>query len=171
MLVEPSAETYDRILRLRVVRSFTEAAVSEDDVRAILEAGRWTGSSKNRQGWRLAVITDEADRRHLAATGRFTEPMLGAPVAMALIRTPDGNDFDIGRLAQNLMLAAAALGLGSCPVTLHDEAEAARVLGLPDDHGCRWAVVIGHPDEAAERDGRAARPMRGRLPLDELVWR
>lgn len=169
-LIEPSPETYHRILGLRVVRNFTPDPVPEEEIEAILEAGRWTGSSKNTQGWRFAVITEEGARRRLADTGRFTEPLRRAPLAIALVSTPDGGDFDIGRLAQNLMLAAAARGLGSCPVTLHDEAAAADVLGLPDDHSCRWAVVFGYPDEEAERAGRAERPPGGRRSLGDLRW-
>jgi nitroreductase len=173
MLVPPSPETYDRILGLRVVRAFTDEPVAEDDLAAVLEAGRWTGSSKNTQGWRLAVITDGDMQSRLADTGSFTDPVRNAPVTIALVSTPEGNDFDIGRLSQNLMLAAAARGLGSCPVSFHDESAAAELLGLPADHRCRWGVVMGHPAEAAERAARTARPqgMTGRKPVDDLLWR
>jgi nitroreductase len=172
MLVPPSPETYDRILRLRVVRAFTDEPVAHDDLTAVLEAGRWTGSSKNTQGWRLAVITDPELRSRLADTGRFTDPVRNAPITVALISTPEGNDFDIGRLSQNLMLAADARGLGSCPVSFHDASLAGEILGLPADHRCRWGVAIGHPDEETERAVRAGRPatMTGRKPLEDLLW-
>lgn len=171
-IVAPSSETYESIVGLRVVRNFTDRPVPTDVLDAVLEAARWTGSSKNRQGWRFAVITDDETRLRLAEAGSFTAPLRHATVAIGLVRTPDGNDFDIGRLAQNLMLAAAAHGLGSCPVTLHDPAAAAAVLGLPDDHACRWAVAMGYPDDEREHEGRASRrpAMSGRLPLDELLW-
>jgi nitroreductase len=169
----PSQETYESIVALRVVRSFTDRPIPDDVLDAVLEAGRWTGSSKNSQGWRFAVITDDETRLRLAEAGRFTGPLREAAVAIGLVRTRQGDDFDIGRLAQNLMLAAAALGLGSCPVTLHDPDVAAAVLGLPDDHACTWTVALGYPDEEREREGRASRrpAMSGRLPLDELLWK
>lgn len=140
----------------------------------MLEAARWTGSSKNRQGWRFLVIDGEEERRGVASAGRFTTPVENAPVTVALVRTPEGNDFDIGRAAQNLMLAAAARGIGSCPVTLHHEARVREVLGLPEGHHCKWVIALGYPDEEAEREGRRRARKRGttgRIPLEELVHR
>ena len=73
-----------------------------------------------------------------------------------------------------MMLAAAALGVGSCPVTLHKEAEARAVLGIPDDHFSRYAIAVGYPDEDTERAGRVAQRQwlpHGRKPMEELVHR
>ena len=78
-------------------------------------------------------------------------PLVGVPLVIALVRLPGGGDFDIGRVAQNMMEAAGALGIGSCPVTLHREACARERLHVPDDHGCRYALAFGYPDLEAER--------------------
>ena len=82
------------------------------------------------------------------------------------MRTPGGYEFDSGRVAQNVMLAADAIGLATCPVTLHRDDEAAAVLGLPDGRRCRYAIALGY----ASADARPGR-MGGRKPLDELVHR
>lgn len=153
------------IRRLRVVRSFLPDPVSPDDMAAVLEAGRWTGSSKNDQAWAVVVVDDPERRKELAATGRYADPIVTAPAAVAVVRLPAGNDFDQGRLAQNLMLAAAGRGLGSCPVTLHDDTAAAKVLGLPSAHRVRWAIAIGHP-------AGTTRPFSGggRKPLSDFAY-
>lgn len=166
--------TYDDVLGLRVVRRFLDRPVPAAERDALLEAARWTGSSKNVQGWGFVVIDRPEDRDRVAAAGRFSGPVRAAPLTIALVRTPDGNDFDIGRVAQSLMLAAAARGLGSCPVTLHDQSAARSALRLPDGHECRWVVAVGYPDPDAEREQRAERRragMSGRKPLEELVHR
>jgi len=168
------SDTYRDVLGLRVVRRFLDRPVPAGEVAALLEAARWTGSSKNTQGWAFVVLEDAEDRERVAAAGRFSSPVRAAPLTIALVRTPDGNDFDIGRAAQNIMLAAAARGLGSCPVTLHDQAAAREALRLPEGHQCRWVVAIGYPDPSAEREQRAERRragMSGRKPLEELVHR
>ena len=160
-----SDDLVQQIRRLRVVRSFLPDPVSAEDLAAVLEAGRWTGSSKNDQAWAVVVVDRPERRKELAAAGRYAAPILAAPVAIALVRLPGGNDFDQGRLAQNIMLAAAGRGLGSCPVTLHDDATAAKVLGLPSGHRVRWAIAIGHPDGAT-------RPFAGggRKPLRDFAY-
>jgi nitroreductase len=82
---------------------------------------------------------------------------------------PDGYEWDAGRVAHNIMLAAAANGVGSCPITLHRDELARDVLSVPNDHSCRYVVALGYPDEEAERSGRAASPMGGRRTIDDLV--
>ena len=171
-LFEPSMDTYERINGLRVVRMYRPDPLDDAHIEMILEAGRWTGSSKNTQPWAFVVVTDPGDRQRLAECGSFTGPLLGAPLVVVVVRLPDGGDFDMGRAAQNMMQAAAALGIGSCPVTLHHEACARKQLHVPDDHGCRWALGFGYPDvesEAGLRKGIRSTIPRGRKPLTELV--
>lgn len=158
--------TYDRILKLRAIRSFLPEAVSDEDVSRLLEAARWTGSSKNRQDWSFVVVTDPEQMARLAECGSFTDPIRNAPLALALVQEPGGYEFDTGRLAQNVMLAADAIGLASCPITLHDDERAHRVLGLPEGARCRYALAIGYPAPSA-----GPRRFGGRKPLDELVHR
>jgi nitroreductase len=157
-------DTYDRILRLRALRSYEERQLSDEDLSRILEAARWTGSSKNRQNWSFIVVRDPQQKSRLADCGDFTDPVRDAPVAIAIVQEPEGYEFDSGRVAQNIMLAADAIGVATCPITLHRDDQAAEVLGLPDGARCRYAVTLGYL--AA---GAAPRRFGGRKPLDELV--
>ena len=155
---------YQNVLKLRVVREFQERPISDPHLHAILEAGRWTGSSKNRQAWSIVVITDPELKGRIVECGDFTDPIRRAPLAIALVKEADGNDFDIGRLAQNLMLAASPLGVASCPITFHRSTDAAQVLGLPDGAACRYGIAFGYPAEE-----RRPAKLGGRKPLDEFV--
>lgn len=163
-------DTYEFVKGLRVTRNYTNEPIAEADVTRILEAGRWTGSSKNTQRWAFVPLRDGKTRAAVAACGSFTMPLLNATFAIALVRLPDGYEFDIGRVAQNMMLAAASLGIGSCPITLHDADRARSTLHLPEGHTCRYAIAFGYPDAEVEQAARAQRPYGGRKPLDELVW-
>ena len=160
------SETYEDILALRAIRHFEDRPVADEDMHAVLEAARWTGSSKNRQNWSFIVVDDPDQKQRLLESGDFMTPVRNAPAAICLVQEPDGYEFDTGRLAQNIMLAADAIGLATCPVTLHREEVAADVLELPEDRRCRYAVAIGYPAPTAE-PGR----MGGRKPMDDLVHR
>lgn len=157
-------DRYEAILHLRAIRAYRGDVLTGDTITAILEAARWTGSSKNRQSWSFVVVTDHGQRERLAACGDFTDPIRNAPVTIALVQEPEGYEFDTGRLAQNIMLAADALGVATCPITLHREQDAASVLGLPAGARCRYAVTLGHAAPSA-----APAKMGGRKPLDDLV--
>ncbi len=158
------SDTYDFIIGLRAIRDYRREPLSNDDLGAILEAGRWTGSSKNRQSWSFLAVTDPERLQGLAEHGDFTQPVRDSAATVVLIQEPGGNMFDIGRAAQNMMLAAQAIGVASCPITLHRENDAATFLGVPDGAVARYAVALGYPTEDAR-----PRRMGGRKRAAEVV--
>jgi nitroreductase len=160
-------DTYQRILKLRAVRTFRPEPLSEEDLNAILEAARWTGSAKNSQDWTFIVVRDPDQKERLATAGNFTKPMRNAPCAIALVDESTGYEFDVGRAAQNIMLAADAIGVASCPVTLHKEERAVEVLGIPKSARARYAVCLGYAtDEPLPKRGWGG---GGRKALDKVV--
>lgn len=155
---------YSDIIALRAIRDYESRQLTSADLERILLAARSTGSSKNLQNWSWVVVQDAARRDRLAECGDFTVPVRNAPTVVCLVQEPAGYEFDTGRLAQNIMLAAAAIGVASCPITLHRHEMAAAVLGLPDDRRCRYAVTLGYP-----APGAGPRRFGGRKPLEELT--
>ena len=158
-------ETYRAIVTKRDTRQFLPDPVDEHDLRRILEAGRMAGSAKNEQVNRRLVVTDDDTRKRLSECGKFADWLPGAPVVIVFVAPKEGGrPFDYGRMAQNMMVMANALGLASCPMTFHDEDGARQVLGLPDDLSAPMGVAVGHrgpPDP-----DRKSSP---RVPLDEVV--
>ncbi|MDE0171017.1 MAG: nitroreductase family protein [bacterium] len=172
MPLREQPDCYRHVVGLRAVRRFQAAAIPDDDVVAILEAGRWTGSARNRQAWAFVVMSGPDEVARLAEAGLPGSPLTRAPLAIALVQLPNGNDFDMGRAAQNMMLAAGARGIGSCPVTLRNQQLAADVLQLPEGYMARRAIAFGFPDDQAEAVDRAERRAgggAGRRPLERLV--
>ena len=158
-------DAYACIRSKRDTRDYAARAISEESLQRILQAGRMAGSSKNTQPWAFVVLRDPKRREELAACGQFAKHVPAAPVAIAVVLTPPGGgDFDAGRAAQNMMLAAWAEGITSCPVSMHDRECAARALGLPEGHRVAIVIAFGYPASEASRHRGVAR-----TPLDELV--
>ena len=111
-------------------------------------------------------MQDPGQQARVAECGDFTVPVQNAPTTLCLVEEPNGYEFDTGRLAQNVMLAAAALGVASCPITLHREEMAHEVLDLPEGARCRYAVTLGYP-----APGAGPRRFGGRKPLEEMTHR
>jgi nitroreductase len=151
------SELYSAVRGLRASRNFKPEPLSTEHLELVLEAARWTGSSKNNQDWLFVVVDDSAGAALLASAGSFTRPIENAAATIALVKLEGGNDFDIGRAAQNIMLAAEALGIGSCPITLHNTERSAEVLGLSDGQEAHYAVALGYVDTAAEEAERRER--------------
>lgn len=157
-------DTYDFIISLRAIRDYKPDALKDDDLASILEAARWTGSSKNRQSWSFIAVTDHDRLQGLAEHGDFTQPVRDSAATVVLVQEPGGNMFDIGRAAQNMMLAAKAVGVASCPITLHRDAQARSFLGAPDGTVTRYAVALGYPTDDAKPANRG-----GRKPVESVI--
>lgn len=166
-------DTYQCIMTKRELRSFTDGAIPDDVLRQILNAGRLSGSSRNRQPWHFIVVRDRGRLQNLATFGRFAQHVATAAAAIVLVIDDPAQGFDAGRCAQNMMLAAWNHGIASCPASLHQAAEAKRFLGVPDDKAIAVTISLGYPDPRGRRPiERAVLRIltgRGRRPLDSMV--
>ena len=156
----------DFLKSLRAVREFTPRAIAPDVVEDIVEVARWSGSAGNRQ---FAEIITVSDRETLTALSRlpgYAGHLRAAALGMVLVMPgewPEGETFDEGRLAERIMLAAAAHGVGSSIGWFSPEgrSEAKRILGVPGKRVIRTIVSMGYP---------AHPPRRGRRkPISDLV--
>ncbi|OGN87006.1 MAG: hypothetical protein A2X23_12560 [Chloroflexi bacterium GWC2_73_18] len=169
-------ETRQSIRRVRAVRRFADRPLPGDVVEQILDGARHAGSAKNLQRWDFIVVTDRETLARLGAVGPWAGHLAGAAVAIALV-TPEPRGpgaplsvaFDLGRAAQNMVLSAWELGVGSVPATVYDQGLARGILGYPADRHCEYILSFGYPADPAD----LARPPRagGRKPLGSIVRR
>jgi nitroreductase len=161
-------ETWSAIDSLRVVRTFAAHPLEPAHLARILAAARRTGSSKNGQDWQFIVVRDRARLEALSKVGPYAGHLAGAAAAVALVAPTRLDRWDLGRAAQDMMLAAWELGIGSVPATVYESEMAARLLQLPADQDCHYLISFGYPaDETVlTRPNRAG----GRKPLAELVF-
>ncbi len=159
-----SMDAYQTIVTKRDSRSYLEKPIEDEVLRRIVQAGRMAGSAKNTQPCRFVIVREAERKAELAACGQFTQHVPAAAAAIVVCLPQTGGEFDAGRAAQNMMLAAWGDGVASCPVSMQDQECARRTLGLPE--GWRVAVVLalGYP-EPSEPLGRGVK----RLPLEEVV--
>lgn len=169
-------ETQESIRRVRAVRRFADRPLPDAVVEEILDAGRHAGSAKNLQRWDFVVVTGRDTLERLAAVGPWAGHLAGAAAAIALVTpdprapgTPLSVSFDLGRAAQNMVLAAWELGVGSVPATVYEQVLARGILGYPEDRHCEYILSFGYPADPSD----LARPPRagGRRPLDSIVHR
>jgi nitroreductase len=158
----------------RAIREFADRPLEEDRLRRILDAGRRAGSSKNLQRWEFIVCRDRGHLSELAAVGPWAGHLAGAAVGVALV-TPDPSAadaplsvmFDLGQAAENMMLVAWEMGIGSVPATVYHHDLARRLLGYPADRHCEYILSFGYPANPA--DLTAPRRAGGRKALDDIV--
>ena len=172
----PSRAAVRPLLRTRQVREFTTKPPSDEQLDALLEVARWTGSSQNTQPWRFILIRDIATIREIANAGMtLTRSLQSATAAIAIVLPLDPDAatslaFDEGRVAERILIGASMLGLGGAVAWLKGPARPVvqQLLGLPADRMIRTVMALGHPTEAALAPKRP--PGTARLPRAELVF-
>ena len=175
-MAEPSF--FDVVRSQRGVRFYKPDPVSGEDVDRILRAAVRAPSASNKQDWVFVVVRDPGVKRRLGELyregqqrsrgagssapptrpqpGHFAQDMEHVPViVMACIANGGTRALGMVQAAsiypavQNLMLAAAALGLGTRLTTIWHSAEAEikELLGIPDDYSPAALIPLGYPAE------------------------
>ena len=99
-------DAYTCIRTKRDTRAYQDKPIPEQSLRRILQAGRMAGSAKNLQPCRFVVLQDAPKKEELAVCGQFAQHTASAPVVVAIVLPQGEREFDAGRCAQNMMLAA-----------------------------------------------------------------
>jgi nitroreductase len=161
----------DAIRTKRAIRKFQEKPLPDDVVRAILNAGRRSQSSKNEQTWQFIAIRDKPMLKALSECGTWAGHLAGAALGIAILTpNPEGKFqimFDAGQAAAFMQLAAWELGIGSVPASIYEHEKARRVLGFPSEWHLRIALSFGYPVDETKLS--AAPKKGGRRPLEEMV--
>src|SRR6266700_5634116 len=100
-------EAYLAIVSKREVREYSDRPIAPDLARRILDAGRVSGSSANKQQWRFIVVESE-DRRERLAELVYVPSNVRSAKLIVVIAVPGSGpgSYDAGRCSQNMMLAA-----------------------------------------------------------------
>ncbi len=166
-------DAYLAIVSKRDERQYAEQPIEEDVVRRILDAGRVAGSAANRQPWRFVVLETSELVERVAATVYSSRNVLTAKLVVAIV-TERPAAFDVGRAAQNMMLAAWNEGVTSCPNGTRDAEATRRELGLGGDERVQTILSFGYPASGRDAESRPAEEWSRRArrkALDEVVRR
>lgn len=162
-------EVLEIIKKRRSVRSYKQEAVPEELLDAILEAGTFAPTGMNRQSPVIISVTSEKYRKELSrlnaeVLGKETDPYYGAPAIVLVLANPEIGTFveDASCVLENMMLAAASLGLGSVWVNRERQIfdsergkEFLREWGLPERLRGVGSIALGYAaaplSEAAKR--------------------
>lgn len=157
----------DLILATRSFRSFdASTAVSEDQLRALVDHARFTASSMNLQVLKFRFVTDSAEKTAVQSSVRWATkvrdiiklPPVGHEPAAFIVICADKNVYpaadslliDVGIAAEAIMLAAAEMGLGGCMMSSFSKDTLPSLLNMPKGVEPKLVLALGKPDEVVE---------------------
>ena len=168
-------EALDLLLNRRSIRSFSTRQVSDEVIQQILQAGLHAATAMNRQSWHITVVQNqqflnqinaavaavlvESEVPSLVERGSSSDFSVFHHAPTVCFVSSDGSDYslaDCANACQNMCLAAAALGLGSCYigsfVQAFDHTSGDQIIqrfSLPEGYLPVFAVAIGHMGEGS----------------------
>jgi nitroreductase len=166
-------KTMDSIYSRRSIRQYKPQQITSQETKTILNAAIYAPSARNLQNWHFSVIQDRA--LHLKLKRILKENMDNSGIGFLIQRAEDPNfdpffnaptvvfisgdsgdkfvDVSCGAAAQNLMLAAESLHIGSCIIATPEllfaadkEDELKKELGFPSGYHFVCAITLGYKD-------------------------
>lgn len=161
--------TVTDLLERRSSRMYKSEQITDEELKTVLEAGKYAPSAMNRQSSVMVVLQDKEaiarlSRMNAAIMNSDKDPFYGAPTVIIVLGDRNNrNAVQDGSLVMgNLMNAAHAIGLGSCWINrAYEEFETEEGKALLASWGVKGDLIgIGHcilgypldlPKEAAPR--------------------
>ena len=153
-------DVFEAVSTVLAVRSYRPDPIAHDIVARIIEAGRLTGSSMNRQPWHFVVVDDRATLQRMGELAQTGPYIAQAPLAIvvAVGKTPFGVS-DGSRAIQSMVLTAWAEGVGSNWVGFRGLEEIRTLLGIPDEFEVLAALPFGYPVEPGGQGKKKRKPL------------
>jgi nitroreductase len=154
-------EVFEAVRTILAVRSYKDTPVPADVVQRIVEAGRLTGSSQNRQPWRFIVVQDRETLSKLAAITAHGPYISQAPlaIAVAIEKASRFSVSDGSRAIQSMMLTAWSEGVGANWAGFVGMSEQKKLLGVPDEFDLLAIVPFGYPVTPGGRGKKKRKPL------------
>lgn len=178
-------ELFETIIGRRSVRDYLDSAISEDDLRKILEGARWAPSWANKQCARYVVVKDSPVKTQLKETLTPNNPARDSfdvcPAVIAVLgrlKTAgykkglphddrQWHMYDCALATQNICLGAHALGLATVIVGAFDYRAAGEILGLTEEYQVVCLLPLGYPKRTP--DAPARKDLSGLVSTDSFT--
>jgi nitroreductase len=143
----------------RSIRKYQDRPVSREDLETLVDCGHLAATARGEQPWEFVVVTDPAMRQQLAdlmPSGKF---LAQAPAAIVVFCRDTQYFLEDGSAAtQNILVAAAALGLGTCWVAGDKKPfapDVCRMLGAPEPCRLIATIAVGYAVDTPNPPKRA----------------
>ena len=150
-------ETFEAILKRRSIRRYKAKDITDKVIKRLLEAAMAAPSAHNGQPWEFVVVKDKEMRSKLSKVHSYAWMCAEAPFVIVVCGNKDDLSWieDCSAAAENMLVAAAEIGLGGCWIAARgtkysgkdDGQIIADILGIPKTSGVLCMLSFGYPDE------------------------
>ncbi len=158
-------DALEAIRQRRSVRSYRPEPVAGELLERLVDCGRLAPTAMAKEPWEFVVVRDGGMLRRIAERTDYGKFIADAPACIAVFCKEIKYYLEDGCAAtENILVAAAALGLGACWVAGDKKGyadEMRRMLGVPEGYRLVSLLSVGYPADEA--------PPRRKRPLEEVL--
>jgi nitroreductase len=152
-------ETLETIAKRRSIRKYKSETVSKEILSKLVDAGRLAPTANNEQPWDFVIITERDKLRRIADLAEYGKFIADVPACIVVLCRPAKYYVEDGSAATTqILLAATALGLGTCWVAGDKKSYAGQIValcGAPVEYKLVSMIAIGHAAEVPSPSKRA----------------
>ncbi|NMC68428.1 MAG: nitroreductase [Spirochaetales bacterium] len=149
------ADLFDTIMARSSERDFLDKEIDYEKIDVIMESARWAPSWQNKQCWEYIVVKNKNLIKEIAKSSSFVNLWIAkAPCIIVSCADPSLSGFrdglpyflvDTAIATEHLVLAATALGFGTCWVGAFNEEKIKELLEIPENIRIVALIPIGYP--------------------------
>ncbi len=165
-------DIFEAFHKRKSVRSYLPTPVSDEDLFTILDAARLAPSAGNVQPWHFIVVRDKAKRDQIAQGCRYGKFLSESPVVIIACgdthASPRWHRVDTSIALEHIVLAATALGLGTCWIGMFNDKELRNLAKLPPTFEIIALISLGYPREKTDLWAKVLHAFRPRKKIAEI---
>jgi len=166
-------DVFEAITKRKSVRSYTSAPILDDILIKVLDAARLAPSAGNMQPWHFIIVKDEGRRVRIARGCRFGKFLVESPAVIVACGDKKASQrwhaVDTSIALEHLVLAATALGLGTCWIGSFNQEDIREMLKLPENYDVVALMALGYPREKTDLLAKILHVLRRRKKLRDIV--
>jgi nitroreductase len=144
-------DLFEAVEKRRSIRKFKSTPIPSENLKKILEAGRLAPSGGNRQPWSFIIVRNPETRKALSIAANLQRFIAEADTVIVALGDPDASRSlyrqDPMIAVEHMILAATALGYGTCWIGAFNEEEVKKIVKVPENLAVIALLPIGVPDE------------------------
>ena len=145
-------EILNAIKKRQSIRKYLIKPVDKNLIEKVVDAGRFAATARNVQPWKFVVVTDREKLDKLVEINDYADFLKEAPVCILVFCKTDAKYYleDGCAATQNILVAAADFGLGTCWIAGDKKPyidKIAALVNAPEDYSLVSSIALGYPIE------------------------
>jgi len=166
-------DVFETFQKRKSVRSYVQTPVPDEVLVKVLDAARLAPSAGNIQPWHFIIVRDEEKRTRIAKGCRYGRFLDESPVVIVACgdrkASPRWYIVDTSIALEHVVLAATALGLGTCWIGMFNKEDIRETLKLPENFEIIALMALGYPGEKLDLGARILHAVRPKKKLEDIV--